>query len=131
MFISPRMLLIATAILLTVLHMPALLNTEKYKKAMKELTGEKNLIRIMGLLMLILSFIYLSVHWKFTGGWFILIPILGWGTLLKGITWIWHPEFVSKMIKKVVLRSDNTAGLVGFLTMIAAIGLLYVGIYLY
>ena len=131
MFITPSLLLIALAILMAIIYIPAILATKKWQKAMKAHLSDKEQSRLSGLITLLISFLFLSVHWKLTGGWFMLIPILGWLMFLKGLVFIWFPGFMYKMAKKVHLKSEALTGLVAFVALLIAIGLIYVALYIY
>ena len=131
MFITPKLLLIAFAIFMTILFLPALLNTKKFQKEIKRFMKDENALRLGAFFLMIISFLFLSVHWKFTGGWYMLIPIIGWGMLIKGAIWFWFPEFTYKMVKKFYIKSENQTGLLSFFVLLLTIGILYVGIYIY
>jgi hypothetical protein len=131
MFITPKLLLIAFAIFMTILFLPALLNTKKFQKEIKRFMKDENALRLGAFFLMIISFLFLSVHWKFTGGWYMLIPIIGWGMLIKGAIWFWFPEFTYKMVKKFYIKSENQTGLLSFFELLLTIGILYVGIYIY
>jgi len=131
MFITPKMLMVATAIFLTVMFLPSLMDTKSFRKSLKKLLGDETLVKIMSIVYMIIAFLFLSVSWKLKGGWHILIPIIGWLMLIKGIVWYWFPELPGKLSKKYVLKSDNQTGIVGFIQLLMAIALLYVGIYIY
>jgi hypothetical protein len=131
MFITPSFLLIALAVLMAILFIPAILSTKKFQKAMKKFFSKEELIRLVGLFTLLSSFLFLSVHWKFTGGWFMLVPILGWLMLIKGISYIWFPEFTYSIMKKTLLKSEALTGVMAFVELLLAIGLTYVALYIY
>lgn len=131
MFITPSLLLIAMAVLLAVIMIPAILNTKKWQKAMKKTASDEVSIRILSFFTLLVSFLFLSVHWKLTGGWFIIIPIIGWLALIKAVVYLWWPEFVYTMAKKTYLKSEGMTALIAFLGLVIAIGLTYVALYIY
>lgn len=131
MFITPSFLLIALSVFYAIILIPAILLPKEFQKAMKEITGDRALLRVTGLFTVLVSFLFLSVHWKFTGGWFILIPIMGWGALLKGTTMMLFPKFTYLMVKKTVLSSEAVLGWMAFIGLLIAIGLAYVALYIY
>jgi len=131
MFITPKLLLIAFAIFMAILFLPALIDTKKFQKETKRFLKDANSVRMASVFLMIVSFLFLSVHWKLTGGWYVIVPILGWAMLIKGAIWFWFPEFTYKMAKKLYLNSENQTGLISFFELLLTIGLLYVGIYIY
>lgn len=88
-------------------------------------------MRIVGMNILIIAFLFLSVHWKLNGGWFILIPILGWLSFAKGVMYMIFPETIQKFAKKVFLKSEKVLTTVAFIDLLFAIGLIYVALYIY
>jgi hypothetical protein len=131
MFITPSMLLIGLAIFMAAFLIPAILSTKKWQKAMKKSFSDESQVRMMSMFSFIFAFLFLSVHWKLTGGWFIIIPIIGWISLAKGLALLWWPGFAYKMAKKTYLESETLTALIGFLGLVIAIGLTYVALYLY
>jgi len=131
MFITPSFLLVALAIYIAVILIPALLYPKKFIKAVKEVMDSKASMRIVGMNILIIAFLFLSVHWKLNGGWFVLIPILGWLSFAKGIMYMIFPEAVQKLAKKVFFKSEKILTTVAFVDLLFAIGLIYVALYIY
>jgi hypothetical protein len=131
MFITPSLLLIGLAVLMAAMFIPAILSTKKWQKAMKKIVSDTTTLRLLSMILFIMSFLFLSVHWKFNGGWFIVIPIIGWLTLVKALTYLWFPEHIYKLAKKVYLKSENTASLLAFIGLLLSIGLTYVALYIY
>jgi len=131
MFITPSFLLIALAVYIAVILIPAILFPKKFIEATKEITASTVNIRILGFVVMIVAFLFLSVHWKLNGGWFILIPILGWLSFLKGIMFLIFPETIQKFTKKIFFKSDTTLTIIAFVELLMAIGLTYVALYIY
>jgi hypothetical protein len=130
MFITPSLLLIAFSILMAIMLIPAILFTKEFQKATKKMMGDENMVRMGGLISLVFAFLFLSVHWKFTGEWFIIIPIIGWLAFIKGVIRIWAPKFVKKATDKF-MKSEAVVGLMAFVGLLVAIGLTYVALYIY
>jgi len=120
------------AILVAAILIPAILYPKKWQKVMKKALKEESLVRLSAFVTFIISFLFLSVHWKFNGGWFMIIPIIGWLTLLKGFMLLWFPGSIYKMAKKVYLKSETATTLMAFIGLIVfSIGLPYVALYIY
>ena len=130
MFITPSLLLIAISVLMAVMLIPAILFTKQFQKIMKDMHSDEKTVRMTGMFSLLISFLFLSVHWKFTGGWFIVIPIIGWLSFVKGVLRLWMPKYVNKMTQKF-FKSETTVGLMAFVGLLIAIGLTYVALYIY
>jgi len=131
MFITPSFLLISLAVYTAVVLIPAILFPKKFITATKEITESTANMRILGFMIMIVSFLFLSVHWKLNGGWFILIPIFGWLTFIKGIMFLLFPETVQLSAKKFFLKSETVLTIVSFVALLMAIGITYVALYIY
>lgn len=131
MFITPSLLLVALSVYIAIILIPAILFTKAFQKALKEMSKDTNLIRISALIGMIVSFLFLSVHWKFTGGWFMLIPIIGWAAFIKSVIGLWFPNLAYKMAQKTYLKSETTAGLIAFVGLLMAIFFTYIALYIY
>lgn len=130
MFITPSLLLIAISVLMAVILIPAILFTKEFQKIIKDMTSDTKTVRMMGMFSILISFLFLSVHWKFTGGWFIIIPIMGWLAFLKGVFYLWMPKYEYKITQKF-FKSETIIGLMAFVGLLVAIGLTYVALYIY
>jgi len=115
---------------MAIVLIPAILYPKRFLKAIDEIQKNSALTRITGMIAMIMAFLFLSVHWKFTGGWYVLIPILGWAALLKGATRLLAPEWVYKMTKKW-LKSETLISWMAFVGLLMAIGMTYVALYIY
>jgi len=129
MFITPSLLLIALAILLVAVCLPAIVSPKKWQKEIKKIISEESLLRLLALFLLLFSFLFLSLHWKLNGGWLIIIPIIGWLTLIKALTFLWFPEFIYKKTKNLFLKSEVATSIIAFVGLLMSIGLIYIGLY--
>ena len=126
---TPQFLLIALAILIAVVYLPALANPKKFRKALRNWACEKEAVRTSGFLMFLLAMMFLSVHWKLTGKWMMVISILGWLTLLKGTVFIWNPDWIKRIIKKwKIYNSDNGIAIVSIVAIAIAAILVYLAL---
>ncbi len=119
-----KFLLIALAIMYLVLYLPALLNPKRFSKAMKNLLGDENTVRIIGAIMLVISMIFLSAQYKFSSDWATIIPIIGWLLFIKGVTFVWWPKMTKKVWKK--MGNETTVSLISLLAIVIAVALCYV-----
>jgi len=104
---TPQFLLIALSILLIIIFIPALIDTKRFQKATKEITHDKNTVRIIGLIILLFSLFFLSVYWKISKSYLTLISIIGWGALIKGSIFIWFPKTIKKFHKSLYSSEEK------------------------
>jgi hypothetical protein len=131
MFITPSILLIALAVFCAVVMIPAILFTKEFQKVIQKMSSNYELSRISGLFGLLISFLFLSVHYKLSGGWLLVISIIGWITFIKSVIRIWFPGFCYKFTKKTILKSEGLLGVMAFVGLLFAIGLTYVALYIF
>lgn len=131
MFITPSFLLIALAVYCAVILIPALLYPKKFISETKTLLTNIEFTRFTGLYGLLISFLFLSVHWKFNDGWYMLISIIGWLAFIKSVVRLWWPKYVAKMAKKWTISSEKSVTLWSFVGLLFAIGLVYIALYVY
>lgn len=104
--ITGKLLLIGLGGLLAIICIPGLINPKTYRKELKDFLSDKNTIRILGVIGLIMGFLFLSVNWKIEKNWLATISILGWITILKSTVSLLMPEYIKKMSKNW-LKTDN------------------------
>jgi hypothetical protein len=81
---------------------------------------------IVGLIALILGATIVALHNVWVYDWRLIITIVGWSSILKGVVIMLLPDFA-----KTVYRKCNTPGVlvpVGFLVIVLSLILLYCGI---
>ena len=125
---TPQLLLVALAVFLLVTSLPALISPKKYMEETKDFFSDKNNMRMLSVWVMMFALIFLSVHWQLSGGWLILISLLGWVALAKGIFMLWFPENAIKIVLKVRTKSENISHLIAVVSIVAAIALLYIAI---
>jgi uncharacterized protein YjeT (DUF2065 family) len=62
-----------------------LINPDFYKKLLKEFTENPSAIYLGGLVALAIGFLLVSFHNTWTTDWSVIITILGWAALIKGL----------------------------------------------
>lgn len=124
---TPQLLLYGLAVLCLVICLPGLVNPKRYRKEMIRMAKDETTVRIYGMFALVIGFLFLSVQWKFDNGknWMMIIPIIGWLSILKGIVYNWSPEFVKHKIK-MFFGDDSKVTLWSVLGTILAVALAYV-----
>jgi len=127
---TPTNLLLALAVWILAMGIPALVNPKGFMKAMKPIMTNTEYLRIIAPFVLLVSFLFLTVHWQFNTGWdwMLIFPLFGWIGVLKGLIFLWFPKFVGKNMK-MFFGSKEMMTFWGFL--ITAIGLLFAYVALY
>ncbi|MBL4694268.1 hypothetical protein JKY72_02765 [Candidatus Gracilibacteria bacterium] len=102
------------------------MNQRPSQKLQKSFAGDKNILRVSALFMFLLAFILLSIEWNLNAqGWNVLVPILGWLALVKGLVWFWSPGWVKKMWGDF-FKNDNMVVFWALLTTGLGVGVIYV-----
>jgi small-conductance mechanosensitive channel len=124
---TPQFLLISVAAIILAIYLPALACPKKFRKAFKNYMSEKETVRLMGGFMLLLAMMFLSVHWKLTGDWMLMISIFGWLIFIKGVLFIWYPNLFKRIVKKWKLyNTDTGVAILSILAILLAIALIYI-----
>jgi len=84
-------------ILLTVVGLGVLVNLKNMQKVVDSLTANAALMYVTGMWILLLGIVMVLFHNIWIAGWPIVITILGWLTLLKGVVFIVFPGWVRSM----------------------------------
>lgn len=84
---------------LIVLASAFIINQKTYLKKLPELASSP-LFLFTGILAILLGIVHVVVHNIWSSDWRLLVTILGWSMLLKGIVRLFFPDRVIKFIKK-------------------------------
>jgi hypothetical protein len=79
----------------------ALFNADYYHKLADDLFRNAGLIYMTGFITIIIGFLIVSFHNIWTKDWTVLITVLGWLALAKGICLIAFPEFVHTLSERM------------------------------
>lgn len=122
-------LLYGIAVLMAALYVPALFAPKSWGKAISQISKDAGNIRTWGVVLLIISFLFLTNSWNImaASGWLMLIPILGWILLIKGIFLLWFPNFGMKMYKAWVGSSTSMVTFTAILGLLVAVAAVYAG----
>lgn len=104
------------------------LNMGNMNKLFNDMLKSPGLLYFAGVLNLVLGSLVVLTHNVWTGGWVVLVTIIGWMALVKGFMWIVFPEQQIKMAKSVMTESG--VKLATLVTLILGVYLLYVGFFL-
>ncbi|MEX1997298.1 MAG: hypothetical protein WEA04_01295 [Candidatus Andersenbacteria bacterium] len=106
----------------------AILSRYQQSLAMEE-SAAKNLVvtYLSGFLILIGGILLVISHQVWTGDWRVIITIIGWLVLLKGVIRIFFPDIVKKLIEKK--NSDHRFVLAEVATLLVSLYLVYKGFF--
>lgn len=77
-----------------------LINLEHYRRLVREFASSPFQIYVSGLLALLLGLLIVAFHNVWEWGWPVIITIIGWASILKGVVRIVAPRFVATMIER-------------------------------
>jgi len=102
-----------------------LVHYKEFLKVEKEASKNFVLLYVSGFAILIIGLLVVVSHPVFTSDWRVVITLLGYAILLKGILRIFSPEFVIRMIEK---KQNNRWFILGEIVLFCiGIYLLYYG----
>lgn len=101
--------------------LPMIFATEWFLKELQETAKEKpglSGFQLFGVPLFVLGLWILSIEYRLGSGmgWSIIIPILGYSAVLKGIFALWAPNFFEDMVKRFYSNSSSMI-LVGIIAM--------------
>jgi len=105
-------LLFALAFIILVIGVPALFVPSKFMKVVGGMVKDTNLVRLFSLWQLLVAFFFLAAYPLFTGGWLMLIALLGWIMLIKSVVGLWFPAWIMKK-SQMFLQSKTMTMIVG------------------
>jgi uncharacterized protein YjeT (DUF2065 family) len=102
-----------------------LINGSYYKKALDEMMNNSGFMVFGGMISLVIGFLLVRSHNVWVGDWTVLVTILGWLALVKGVLLLLAPNFLVD-ISKSILKNTQVVG-VGALILGLILG--YFGFY--
>lgn len=120
------------AVLVLVFTLPAIFDPKRFRQSIEEFFSAGNaVLRVTALFHLLVAFLILNTHWtiKLSSSRSIM-TVLGYLLVLRGIAWIWFPDFVREKAKKF-LQKDSSVYVMGFFGLVFAVGLGYLGWWVY
>jgi len=121
-------LVLAMAAWLIVIMLPGIISPKRFRELMMDLMSDTKILRVLGFMTMCIGFVYLSVYSKISGGWLMIISILGYAAVIKGIWLLWLPETAKPLFKRF-FNTDMFYIIAGIIAMLIAIGLIYVALY--
>jgi hypothetical protein len=103
--------------LLAAIGVAMLINRNLFPSMIGEVAHNYALIFLSGLLILLAGIAIVRVHNVWTGGWRILVTLLGWLTIVSGIARMWFPQAAAPMAE--AFAGNTTSLLVGGVVLLA------------
>ena len=111
---------------LVIVSTALMLKADEFKPMMLEMLKNPSLVSFSGILTLIFGILIVVSHNIWVMDWRVIITILGWLTLLKGIMRLFYPEFVMKKATKCV-ENKASYNIMMLITLFIGLVLLYFG----
>lgn len=100
---------------LVVAGLSILINSQQVASLVKDLNKNTGIIWMFGFFTLILGLIAVLFHNVWVADWQVVVTILAWITLLKGVTIILIPDFIHTLTSKLHLNFFKISGLLSLL----------------
>lgn len=94
------------AVVYLVVGVSMLLNRQYYRQMVDNLLSSPGVLYIAALLALVSGFLMVTFHNVWEANWTVLITLLGWAALLKGITFLMFPAS-SVRWRDAMIKSDK------------------------
>ena len=112
--------------MLIVMALPGIFFPIRFNKAVLSFAKNTEMVRAMSMMLFVISFFFLASYRKLDGTWNMLIAILGWLTLLKGVVALRWPGYMLMKTKKIFSNATMTT-IVSIICIIVAALLVRVG----
>lgn len=117
--------------LFIIIYLPFVFNYAGWKRTLTSIVNDDKMARVYGVIMLLISFLILSVNHTFEKAWPVAISVLGWLLLLKGLFWFWFPGLCKKMADKMMRTSEWLIVISGLLGLAVGVFFEYLGFYIF
>ena len=99
----------------------AFFSTDYYRKIAEDLFSNSALTYVTGFITVIIGFLIVTYHNTWPKSWIVLITILGWLAMVKGICLIAFPQFVRTLSERML--TDSSAKIFSYAAL--CLGLLF------
>lgn len=112
--------------------LPALIEPKKFREALEEFFNLHNAaFRLAAFFHLLVAFLILNTHWTVKlSSTRSIMTVVGYLLLIRGILWLWFPDFVKWTSKKIILK-ENGVYVIAFVSLLLGAGFGYLGIWVY
>ncbi len=101
-------------------------NSKYYNKMIKDILKDSGSIYLGGIMALVVGFFLVTYHNIWVKNWEVLITIIGWAALIKGILLLISPDHLIALSKKIYKNEKAIHG-AGIIVLILALIFLYYG----
>ncbi|MDO8551946.1 MAG: hypothetical protein Q7S01_00275 [bacterium] len=91
------------------------LRGKTFPNILKDFFDHPAIVYLTGVLLIVLSSLYLIENNVWDGTWRTVITIVAWAVFIKGIAYIFAPKALHKMVSKKLLKTVNLYGLVAII----------------
>ena len=119
-------ILYVLAFILLVFGGPALIVPKRFMKVFGGILKNSDMVRMMGLRTMFLSFFFLAMYPLLKGGRLMIISIIGWLSLIKSVVLLWFPGFAIKQ-SKVFYGTKTMTMIMGIICILFAAFVVWVG----
>jgi len=111
---------------LVIVSAALMLKADEFKPVMLDMLKNSSLVLFSGIMALIFGILIVVSHNIWVMDWRVIITLLGWLTLLKGVVRLFYPEFV---MKKATMCIENKTfyTIMMLITLFIGLVLLYFG----
>lgn len=111
---------------LVIISAALMLKADEFKPMMLDMLRNPSLVLFSGIMALIFGILIVVSHNVWVMDWRVIITLLGWLTLLKGVGRLFYPEFVMKKATKCV-ENKTSYNIMMLITLFIGLVLLYFG----
>jgi len=97
----------ALGIYLLIVSISMFLNPAQYKIMINEIANMPSMLFLSGIMALIIGILIVITHNVWVADWRVIITLLGWLSLLKGIIRVMFPMFALRAMKKFMHNMSN------------------------
>lgn len=103
-----------------------LINLNFYERLFRSLTESVAMLYLAGVINLVLGYFFVTFHNTWTGGWVVVITVIGWLIFIKGIVILVLPN-VQISIAKAFIGKKGVMVVVGLIALILGLIFGYLG----
>ncbi|MFZ3044237.1 MAG: hypothetical protein WA058_04005 [Minisyncoccia bacterium] len=102
----------------------AIFRGKTFPHMMKDFFGHPAVVYLTGVILIILASMYLIQKNIWDGSWRTILTVLMWAVLIKGVSYVFVPEMLNKMVNKKLFASLS---LYGIIMVAAGVYVFYLG----
>jgi uncharacterized protein YjeT (DUF2065 family) len=115
-------------IYLLIVSISVILNIKRFRSIVDDIMQHPGLQLVMGFNILVMGILLVVTHNIWVASWELIITLIAWCVLIKGILNVAFPS-TAKKFAKYCLRSKNAVLTIGMIDLIIGLFLVYIGFY--